>query len=84
MGICVDMDEQRLTIPQEKILATLDLCRLYLTKTHLTKMQIQSLLGKLLYIHRCVAPARIFVNRLLNTLREATGRVKRCEDTKKT
>ena len=32
-------------------------------------------MGKLLYLHRCVAPARIFVNRLLNKLRAATGRI---------
>ena len=41
------------------------------------------MLGKLLYIHGCVAPAYIFVNRLLNTLRGATGRIKLREDTKK-
>ena len=83
MGISIDVDNRCLTIPQEKILETLDLCRLYLTKKFITKKQLQSLLGKLLYIHRCVAPARIFVNRLLNVLRSATGRIKLCNETKK-
>ena len=27
--------------------------------------------GSLLYIHKCVSPARLFVNRILATLREA-------------
>ena len=40
------------------------------------KKQLQSLLGKLLYIHGCVSPACVFVNRLLNTLRRAAGHVK--------
>ena len=34
-------------------------------KCHLTKKSFQSLLGKLLYIHKCVVPARTFINRML-------------------
>ena len=36
----------------------------------MTKREFQSLLGKLLYIARCVRASRIFLNRLLVTLRE--------------
>ena len=75
MGICVDVDARQLTIPHEKILEIVDTCRLFLTRSYVTKRQLQSLLGRLLYIHRCVHAARIFVNRLLNNLRKATGRI---------
>ena len=34
-----------------------------------TKCELQSLLGNLLYIHKCVHPARIFLNRMLELLR---------------
>ena len=34
-----------------------------------SRRQLQSLLGHLLYIHKCVKPSRIFVNRMLQVLR---------------
>ena len=75
MGINVNLETKQLTIPQEKLLEILDMCRMYANKKFITKKQLQSLLGKLLYLHRCVPPARIFVNRLLNTLRKASTRI---------
>ena len=38
-----------------------------------TKRQLQSLLGNLLYIHKCVKPARIFLNHMLQVLRNDHG-----------
>ena len=35
---------------------------------------MQSLLGKLIYIHKCIKPARIFINRILHLFRTSTGR----------
>ena len=43
---------------------------------HLTKTQYQSLLGKLLYIHKCVPPARTLINRML-TLFRANSKAKK-------
>ena len=40
-------------------------CVLVHQKMHLTKKQFQALVGKLLYIQKCVKPSRIFVNRIL-------------------
>ena len=37
-------------------------------------VQHQSHTGLLLYIHKCVKPTRLFVYRILNTLREAPGK----------
>ena len=41
-------------------------------KRHLTKKAFQSLLGKLLYIHKCVVPARTFINRMLALFRQSS------------
>ena len=41
-------------------------------KRHLTKKAVQSLLGKLLYIHKCVVPARTFINRMLALFRQSS------------
>ena len=43
-------------------------------KRFTSKQQLQSLLGNLLYIHKCVKPARIFVNRMLDVLRQNYGK----------
>ena len=45
-------------------------CILVRKKSTLTKKQFQSLLGKLLYLHKCIKPARIFVNRILAVFRD--------------
>ena len=37
-------------------------------KTYCSKRDLQSLLGSLLYITKCVAPARYFLNRILELL----------------
>ena len=79
MGINVNLDTRQLTISQDKLLEILDLCRLYSNRKMITKKQLQSLL----YLHRCVPPARIFVKRLLNTLRQATRTVKINADMRK-
>ena len=80
MGIDVNVDTKQLTIPHQKVSDILDLCKVYIKAKAITKKQLQSLLGKLLYQYRCVAPARIFVNRLLNKLRAATGRIQMDEE----
>ena len=45
----------------------------YVTKVKVTKAQFQSLLGSLLYITKCVKPARFFLNRMLLLLRQHTN-----------
>ena len=83
MGIQVDIGSGMVTIPHEKCLQILDMCRHFTTKKHVSCKQLQSLLGKLLYLHRCVPASRIFVNRLLNTLRQNSQKVTVSEDMKK-
>ena len=75
MGINVDVASGVISIPQDKCLQILDMCRIFIHKKHVTRRRLQSLLGKLLYLHRCVAASRSFVNRLLNNLRASPHRV---------
>ena len=82
MGIQINVVDGVAFVPQHKCTEILDACRLYLTKRRITRKQLQSLLGKLLYLHRCVRPARTFVNRLLNKLRQCRTAIPVCEDMK--
>ena len=69
LGILIDTIKGTVSIPDEKfcqIIQTVIDCQ---DKDRCSKRQLQSLLGQLLYIHKCVRPARIFLNRMLDLLR---------------
>ena len=68
MGIVVDTDEATFSIESAKLNEILILCYTSLLRRRFTKHEFQSLLGKLLYISRCVRGARVFLNRILAVL----------------
>ena len=70
LGILVDSVNQTISIPDEKLKEIVDLCKQWGTKSTCTKTQLQSLLGSLLYITKCVRPVRFFFNRMLEVLRD--------------
>ena len=55
----------------EKMVQISDMLQSWKGKKFCTKRQLQSLLGHLLYIHKCVKPTRYFLNRMLEVLRDA-------------
>ena len=57
-------------VPPDKLHNTFDLIRHWLTAPQSTKSDLQSLIGKLSYICACISPRRIFMQRLLNELRQ--------------
>ena len=65
LGINIDIPNNTLSIDSDKVQAIHDVCANMITKKFITERQMQSLLGKLLYLHKCVKPARIFVNCIL-------------------
>ena len=69
LGIDIDARNGILTIPDRKMEKIRSLCTHWRQKTCATRNQLQKLLGNLLHIHRCVKPARLFTNRMLQTLR---------------
>ena len=72
LGICINIEANILSIDNAKLITIYEECIRVLGKKYLTKKCFQSLLGKLIYIHKCVAPARIFINWMLAMFRENT------------
>ena len=70
LGILVGSVNQTISIPHEKLQEIVKLCCSWKNKKFCTKNQLQSLLGSLLYITKCVRPARFFLNRMLQLLRD--------------
>ena len=70
LGITIDLDNNSLSIEHSKMNEMFEECILVSKKSTLTKKQFQSLLAKLLYLHKCIKPARIFVNRILSVFRD--------------
>ena len=74
LGILINTAKGSLRIPDDKLAEVNQKCTKWASKHTATKKQLQSLVGSLIYIHKCVKPARLFVNRILATLREAPER----------
>ena len=70
LGIQIDTVTRTLSIPHKKLQEIASLCKSWVQKTYCSKKALQSLLGSLLYITKCVKPARIFLNRMLALLRD--------------
>ena len=69
LGIEVDSVQATLSVPGDKLQEILQECKNFKNKKYFSKRQLQSIIGKLMFIHKVVKPARLFVNRLLYTLR---------------
>ena len=70
LGILIDMVSGMLSIPDEKLHQIKSSVIEWQQKDRCTKRQLQSLLGQLLYVHKCVRLARVFLNRMLELLRQ--------------
>ena len=68
LGILIDSQKRTISIPPEKLSQIVNLCSLWAEKTYCSKRDLQSLLGHLLYIAKCIKLARIFLNRMLQKL----------------
>ena len=69
MGIMVDIQVRTFSIPEEKLNEISQLCNEMFLRDRLTKQELQTLLGKLLYVARCVRGACIYLNCLLALVR---------------
>ena len=70
LGVLIDTVKGTVAIPDEKMRQIRESVIHWQNKATCSKRQLQSLLGQLLYIHKCVRPARIFLNRMLDLLRQ--------------
>lgn len=73
LGIDIDTEKMEISIPSAKTNEILELVQQARERKSITVKRLQSLLGKLQHISKCVAPGRLFVNRLLEKLRSSTG-----------
>ena len=70
LGIQVDTENLSISIPSEKLETIKYMCQNWVKKSFCTKRELQSLLGSLLYVAKCIKYARFFLNRMLTLLRE--------------
>ena len=69
LGVLIDSIQGTISIPEEKLQQVNKSVHEWLSKNVCTKRQLQSILGLLLYVHKCVKPACVFLNHMLELLR---------------
>ena len=72
LGIDFNIESNTMSISKDKLEAIYGEFIEVSTKRSLSKHKNQSLLGKLLYIQKCVKPARVFIKRILAVFRSNT------------
>jgi hypothetical protein len=70
LGIVFNILDGYISIPKSKLDETLSLCKFHFHKKFITKNQLQVLIGHLIFLHKAVKPARVFINRILALLRK--------------
>ena len=65
MCLGVDSVQGTISIPEEKLQQVNKAVHEWLGKNVCTKRQHQSILGLLLYVHKCIKSAHVFLNRIL-------------------
>ena len=73
LGVIIDTIASTLSVPDKKLKEILGKCNSAYNKENLTKRELQSIIGSLMFIAKCVKPTRFFVNRLLESLRKANN-----------
>lgn len=73
LGINIDAKNMRLSIPAQKVSETLEVIKKLRNRRSMSRRELQSVIGRLIHIAKCVSPARLFVSRLLDGLREMNG-----------
>ena len=73
LGVLLDTVKGTIAIPPEKLDQINEAVSHWLNKDVASRRQLQSILGLLLYVHKCIKPARIFLNRMLELLRASHG-----------
>ena len=68
IGVLFDTETLTLLVTQERLEEIKLLVKSWLEFEFATVKQLQSLIGKLIFVAHCVKPSRIFISRLLNWL----------------
>ena len=69
LGVLINTVEGTVSVPEDRMVEIMDLVSMWQGKSRTSKTELQSLIGKLQYVTKCVLQSRVFMNRLLETLR---------------
>lgn len=73
LGVLINTADMTLSIPSKKVDETMRAVKKCTAKKVIKKKDLQSIIGRLIHVAKCVAPARLFVSRLLEALRNVVG-----------
>jgi hypothetical protein len=84
LGISFKVSQGTIQITWSKLQEIISLCYHHIGKSSISKQKLQALIGSLMFLHKAIKPARLFVNHILALLRSMgdTGRVAIDEGTK--
>jgi hypothetical protein len=84
LGIYFNVSQGTIQIPWSKLQEIISLCYHHIGKSSIPKQKLQALIGSLMFLHKAIKPARLFINRILALLRSMgdMGRVAIDEGTK--
>lgn len=71
LGVIIDVEAREIRIPAQKIDQFVQLAHRTRAKKTITKRELQSIIGHVNFIGKAVPPARLFINRMLQALRDA-------------
>ena len=83
LGIMVNTVKKTLAVPSQKLAEILQKCQDTVKSMTISKKQLQSVIGSLMFIYKCVKPSHFFVNRFLDALRSVNGTKVQVKDTMK-
>ena len=69
LGVWMDAEQQRMAVTPARVKEILTILEEWRHKTTCNIVQLQSLIGKLQFIAKCIRPGRVFIARLLNYLK---------------
>ena len=69
LGVTLDATTMTMEIPQEKIEEVLGIINTWLYCTAATRREMESLIGKLQFMGKCIKPGRVFIARLINWMK---------------
>ena len=69
LGITFDSSTMTMEIPQEKMVQINNELACWLTRTKATRREVESLIGKLQFLAKCIRAGRIFIARLIQWIK---------------
>jgi hypothetical protein len=69
LGIMFDTLKMTMEVTPERVRETEQLTQDWMEKQSATKKEVQQLIGKLMFVSKCVRQSRVFLNRILNFLK---------------